>query len=471
MYSYKSSRNVGAGSIFFIVLFILVLIGSGYLFYSDKGKFWDFLPIICIASVVINLILLIFYFIRRSGSGYIFLLFFLIFLAGIILSSFFGPFALYNSGMDNFDNKKYREAAVNFKNILDEYPNSKYADDSLKKIAQSFYLNGDYKEAVFYYEEAIDKKIIDDKSLEVKKIFADCFLKMAERNYDTNDYTGAADNYLKCVEYLMDITLNYPDTNEAFIAKYKIPEYLFEAASNFSRGKEWEKSQEILQNIIDNYPESEYWSKSNELLFNILIGSANELKNDKKYKEAVFEFLNVFNLQEDIKNSKKYEINYQKEIIFSNIPPYILIQVANEEYSKNDYETALFIYDYILKEFPENEASILVNVVNCKIKITVASTYESITATKPTGIFSKSGLSKITFENKTAYNLTLFIGGPDYNIIRLEKETKLEVELKSGTYKIVAELQGSGVNPFYGEITYEDGKKYREIYKLEEEKE
>ena len=199
MYSYKSTKGVSAGSTFFIVLFIIILIGSGYFFYTDKGRFWDFLPIICISSAAINLILLIFYFVRRSGSGYIFLLFFLIFLAGIILSSFFGPFALYNSAMDNFENKKYREAIANFKTITEEYQTSKYADDSLKNIAKAFYLNGDYTDAVFYYKKAIENKIIDGSSLEMKNIFADCFLKMAEKNHDLRDYANAADYYLKYI--------------------------------------------------------------------------------------------------------------------------------------------------------------------------------------------------------------------------------------------------------------------------------
>ena len=93
---YSSRKSVSGGSIVFTVLFFLVFIGAGYLFFIDKGKFWDYLPFICIPSLVITLILLIFYFIKRNSSGYIFTIFFLIFLSGMILSSIFGPFALIN---------------------------------------------------------------------------------------------------------------------------------------------------------------------------------------------------------------------------------------------------------------------------------------------------------------------------------------------------------------------------------------
>jgi len=471
MYLYKSSRSIGAGAIFFIVLFILVLIGSGYLFYTDKGRFWDFIPIISISLAVISLILLIFYFVRRSGAGYIFLLFFLIFLAGLILSSFFGTFALYNSAIDDLENKKYTEAIENFKIIIDEYPSSKYANDSLKNLAKSFYLNGDYEEAVLYYEEAVKKKIIDDKSLEVKKIFADCFLKIAEKKHGLKDYADAADNYLIHVDYLEDIISNFPDTNEAFIAKYKIPEYLFNAATDFSKAKKWIKSRELLQNIIDNYPESEYFNKSNESLFYIYSSSAIELKNNKNYKQAIIEFLNVMDLQQNVIDSKTYAINYQKEIIFRNIPPHILIQAANEEYRKNNYLKALFVYEYILKEFPENQAEILANFISSKINILKAADYETVIVTGPIGSFKKAGTSKILFENKTDYTLTIYIGGPDYTIIELEKGKKFEIELNSGTYKIAAELEDIEFNPFYGEITYEEGSRYSQIFKLEEKEE
>ncbi|MGZ5491207.1 MAG: hypothetical protein ACXWE6_10735, partial [Nitrososphaeraceae archaeon] len=67
MYSYRSRRSIGAGSIFFIVLFILVIIGGGYLFFLDKGRFWDILPLICIPAAVISLILIIVYLVRKNA--------------------------------------------------------------------------------------------------------------------------------------------------------------------------------------------------------------------------------------------------------------------------------------------------------------------------------------------------------------------------------------------------------------------
>ena len=141
---YANKRSASGGSIIFIVLFFLVFISSGYLFFVDKGKFWDYLPFICIPSLVITLILLIFYFVKRNSSGFIFTIFFLIFLSGIILSSIFGPFALISSANENYSNKQYSEAAINYKKILDTYPNSRYAREALINISGSYYRNGNY---------------------------------------------------------------------------------------------------------------------------------------------------------------------------------------------------------------------------------------------------------------------------------------------------------------------------------------
>ncbi len=306
MYTYKSRKKVGAGSIFFIVLFIIVFIGIGYLFFIDKGRFWDILPIVCIPSAVITLILIIFYFVKRSTSGYVFLLFFIIFLAGIILSSFFGPFALYHSAQDSFENKKYSEAITNYKTIVVSYPNSRYSDDSLKNLAYSYYLNQDYENTIIYFKKAIENKILNEQDLEIEKIFADSYIKIAEDNFEKQKYEISGENYLNAVEHLDKIKQQFPDTNDAFIATYKIPEYLYKAATCFNNLKNWEKTEQILNNIITNYNESDFSQKAKELLFNTYISKSSQLKDNKDYEESIAEFLKIFDLDEETQNLNVY---------------------------------------------------------------------------------------------------------------------------------------------------------------------
>jgi len=276
MYTYRSRRAASAGAIFFIVFFILVLIGTGWLFYLDRGRFWDFLIYICIPSMVINLILLIFYFIKRSGSGFIFILFFLVFLAGIVLSSLFGPYRLYRDAMESMENKQYAISINNFETILDKYPSSKYAGDSAKNIAYASFLNGNYENAINYFNRAIKDEIINGEDFEVKKIFAESYSKIGESYYSQKDHKKAADNYLNAVLYYSELEKKFLDTNEAFISKYKIPEFLFKASKSLSEIEMWDKAVENLTVIISSYPESEYFliyncSDSQPGIFSLLI--------------------------------------------------------------------------------------------------------------------------------------------------------------------------------------------------------
>ena len=468
MYIYKSRKNVGAGSIFFIVLFIIVFIGLGYLFFIDKGRFWDIFPIVCIPSTVITLILIIFYFVKRSTSGYVFLLFFIIFLAGIILSSFFGPFALYHSAQDYFENKKYSEAITDYKTIIVNYPNSRYSDDSLKNLAYSYYLNQDYENTIIYFKKAVENKILNEQDLEIKKIFADSYIKIAENNFEKQKYEISGENYLSAIEHLDKIKQQFPDTNDAFISAYKIPEYLYKAAICFNNIKNWEKTEQILNNIITNYGESDFSQKAKELLFNTYISKSSQLKDDKDYKESISEFLKIFDLDEKIQSSNMSLLSYYEKSFFFDIPSYIIKNSADKLYNTGEYKKALFLYNIIVENYPDLEPGLVPLIAGCKIKIVAGSNHEIITPTDPTGKFNSKENSKIIFDNKTPFKLDIYIGGPDYKIIKLEKESKTEIEIKSGTYEVAVEFENTDKAPFYGKITYLAGKKYREEYKIME---
>ena len=82
------------------------------------------------------------------------------------------------------------------------------------------------------------------------------------------------------------------------------------------------------------------------------------------------------------------------------------------------------------------------------------------------GSFAKNGNAKITLDNRTEFSLTVYIGGKENRIARLEKKTKTEVELIAGDYKVFVEIQNPDNSLLYGETTFEDGKKYRDVYTL-----
>jgi len=469
MYSYRNRKNIGAGSIFFIVLFILIVIGGGYLFFLDKGRFWDILPIICIPTAVISLILIIVYLVRKNVSGYVFIIFFIIFLSGIVLSSLFGPFALYRSAKDNYDNKIYNDSIKEFKSIVENYPNSRYANDSLKSLAYSYYLNNDFENSIFYFKKAIDENVVSNKDLEIKKIFIDSFIRIADRSFEQKEYDNAGKNYLEAVAYYIEIKQNFPDSNDAFIAEYKIPEYLYKAASSFNYAEDYIKALELSEDITVNYAESDYYEKTIELTINSRFRKAISLKEEKDYKNAIVEFLKILDLKKETQDKYDYIINYQIKTIFSDIPVYTINETANEYYKQSNYQKALFLYDILIGKSPDMETSLIPAIVKCKINLTKNAEYEQLTPVEPIGYFSKKEYSKITIENLTVFKISIYFSGSQYNIIRLDKEEKIEIELKSGDYEIVVEFEAESKLPLYGKNTYTENKRYKEVFKPEEE--
>ncbi|MCL4418427.1 MAG: outer membrane protein assembly factor BamD [Actinobacteria bacterium] len=470
MYSYRSRRSIGAGSIFFIVLFILVVIGGGYLFFLDKGRFWDILPIICIPAAVISLILIIVYLVRKNVSGYIFIMFFIIFLSGIVLSSLFGPFALNRSAKDNFDNKLYNASIKEFKEIVENYPNSRYADDSLKGLAYSYYFNSNFEDSIFYFKKAIDENIISNSDLEVKKIFVDSFIKVADKYFEQKEYGEAGKNYLDAVVYYKEIKQNFPDSNDAFIAEYKIPEYLYKAALSLNYAKDYTKALEFSDEIAANYPEGDYYERATELIINSRIQGAMSLKEERDNKNAIVEFLKILDLKKETQDKYGYTINYQTKTFFQDIPVYIINETANELYSQSSYEKALFLYDILIGVSPDLEADLISAIVTCKINLIKKADFEQLVPSEPSGFFSKEGYSKITIENKMGFGISIYFGGSQYNIVRLAKDEKTEIELQSGDYEIVVEFEPENRLPLYGKNTYAEKKKYREVFKPAEEK-
>lgn len=464
MYTYRRKYRIGPGSIFFMIVFILITIGMGYLFYMNIGYFWDMLPFVCIPVIIISLILTIFNFTRRTRGSSFFVVFFILFLTGLILSNFFGPSALKNKAEKSFDNKDYSQSINYYNTLLNNYPNSKLADDALEKISYAYYSNGNYMEAIDSFKKAIDSEIFGDDNLKIKNILEKCYTKLALDYHKNEKYSQSAESYLNAVEVLEDIKSNFPDTNEAFIAIYKIPEYLYNTALNFNKTKNWEKSIEALENIINNYNDSEYFYKASYLLSNNYINKAIELVNNFNYVEGVEEFLKILDME--VQNNNYNNISdYEKRGVFYNIPPDTLKSIARDKYNSGSYKKASFLYEIIVEYNPELEEEINPLLIDSKLKLIASSTCNSLSPAVPERKFWGPEKSILIIENNTEFDLTVYLKGPEYKIIIVEKNsTSDEIEISAGTYEAASELSNPDILPYYGEVTYEEGQKYRVKY-------
>ena len=129
----------------------------------------------------------------------------------------------------------------------------------------------------------------------------------------------------------------------------------------------------------------------------------------------------------------------------------------------------MIVYDYLLANYPENEFMITDNLVNIKIKTISEKPYTAIPEFAAAGAFAKTGNSKVTFDNRTEFKITIYVSGPQNWIVRLENKAKAEIEIPAGEYKLVVGVQNPENSLFYGKASFEDGKKYKDIYILKAE--
>jgi len=462
MYTYRKKYRLDPGSIFFIVLFILTIIGMGYLIYTDKGKFWDLLPFVSIPAIVISLVLIIFNFIRRTRGSTYFIFFFILFLTGLILSNIFGPTALTYKAEKSLANKNYEGSIDYYKTLLDNYPNSKLSASALENISFAYYSNKDYLEAIDSYKNAIDSEIFTSGDLKIKNILVECHTKLAQDYSEKKEYGKSAESYLNAVEILEEIKINFPATNDAFIAIYKIPEYLYNAALNFNRDQNWDKSIEALDYLISDYNDSDYFDKAGYLFYEVCIKKSTDLVENHEYIEGVETFLNILNF-----DGISYEYNisaYEKKRVFSNIPPYILEDIALDNYNSGNYRKSLFLYEIIAGYNPQLEEEVNPLLIDSKINLVSSSDYNPLELPDPERKFWGPGKSILIIENNTEFAITIYLKGPEYKIIRVEQNSTIEIEISAGTYEAVSESSNPDILPDYGNLTYEEGQRYRDEY-------
>ncbi len=465
MYTYRRKYKLDPGSIFFMVLFMLIIIGMSYLLYIDKGKFWDLLPFVSIPVIIISLILIIFNSIRRTKGSAFFILFFILSVVGLILSNIFGPSALNYKAEKSLDNKNYSQSINYYNTLLNNYPNSQLADNALENISSAYYSNNNYMEAIDSFERAIESGIFSKDNLEIKEIIGQCHIKLAQEHYKNKEYGQSAESYLNAVEVLEEIKSGFPDTDEAFIAVYKIPEYLYNAALNFKRTEDWDKLIEVLENLTNNYNDSDYFNDATYLLSEAYNKKAAELIESRNYTEGVEEFLKILDLDNTNYNYKNIS-DYDKEKIFSDIPPGILRNIADDNYNSRNYIKSLLLYEIIVEYNPQLEEEVYPLLIDSKLNLVASSAYLSFEPPILERRFWGPGKSILIIENNTEFDLTAYLKGPEYKIIKVEKNSTIEIEISSGTYEAVSELNNLNILPYYGNITYEEGQRYRQEYTI-----
>jgi tetratricopeptide (TPR) repeat protein len=466
MYTYKR-RRFGPGSIFFIVVFSLTAIGMGCLAYLNRGKFWDILPYVCIPVIILSIILIIFNLIRRNRGNFFFILFFLTSLTILILSYIFGPSVLNTKAQDSYESGDYDRSIDHYNTLLKNYSGSRLAVDAMGKLPYSYYANADYDQAITSFEEAIDSGVLNGSDLGVKKIFEDCYYMLALENYNSENYSKAGENYLNAVRVLKEINEEFANTNEAFIALFKIPEYLYYSALSFNKTGDLENSISSLEEILENYNNSEYFNPAGTLLFNLYIDKAIELAGNLDYAEGIEEYLKILDLEVEGKFYHNIPAS-RKRKVFSKIPINTLKDTASNKYSSGYYKKAAFLYELIIEYHPESEEELDPLLVDSKIKSIGSSDHSTFKISAPERKLWGQEKSILIIENNTSFDLIVYLKGPESIKIKAGKNSSVETGFTAGMYEVASESDDHDILPSYGIVTYEEGQRYREEYPIPE---
>jgi hypothetical protein len=265
------------------------------------------------------------------------------------------------------------------------------------------------------------------------------------------------------VDVLEEIKTNFPATNDAFIAIYKTPEYLYNAAQNFNRAQNWDKSIEALDYLISDYNDSEYFDEAHYLLKEVCIKKAAELIESNDYIEGVETFLNILDF-----DGIRYDFNdirdYEKRRIFLNIPPDILEDIARDNYNSRNYKKSLFLCEIIAVYNPQLEEEIKLLLIDSKINLVSSSAYDLFESPVPERRLWDPEKSMLIIENNTEFTITIYLKGPEYKRQRVEQNSTVEIEISAGTYEAVSESSNPDSLPDYGNVTFEEGQRYRVEY-------
>ncbi|MCL4378844.1 MAG: tetratricopeptide repeat protein [Actinobacteria bacterium] len=465
MYEYRRRNKLGAGSILLILIFILVIAALAVLYFVNKGKFWDILPIASIVIIVLSLIFAIFNMARKADGGFIFIILFLIFLAGLVLSNLFGPFALNKNAQEASDKGDYKSAIKNYEEIIKNYSTSRYYNEALKNVVSDYNNAGDFENTIKYLNLCIEKKIIDTESLEVKKIFSNSYSKLAEKAYGRQDYNAAALNYIMTINILKDILANFPDSDEAFISNYKIPEYLYKAADSYKKAGNFSQGIEILKQLLKDYPESTQVKEGGDLIFGSYMEEVLNLIDNSKYSEALDEYLSAAELA--LKNNPEIQIDMYNSQVFSKIPEETLLEYAAGICKEGNYAGALQIFTYMFSAYPELSENINPYYATCKVKILSKSSYEVLPEIKLVSNIKNQGNFVLTVYNRTEKELILYFNSTAGSLFKLKAGSRLDITLSAGNFEIAGEFAETISPVYYGNFNFEENKRYSQVFIME----
>ncbi|MFH2012157.1 MAG: outer membrane protein assembly factor BamD [Pseudomonadota bacterium] len=214
----------------------------------------------------------------------------------------------FNQAFFYYEDGKYKKAREAFEELRDNYPLSKYAIVAELRIADSYYQNKEYGEAILHYEDfrklhptspvtpyviyqtgmSYFKQILSiDRDQTVTENAIKQFEYLVSR-YPSTDYASSARKNIKiCKEKLAQHEFYVGhlyfkrEKYEAALSRFNgilenfpksgiIDEVYFYIGESYLSLKEKEKAKTAFNHLVENFPKSEYYNKAQKLLTELM---------------------------------------------------------------------------------------------------------------------------------------------------------------------------------------------------------
>jgi tetratricopeptide (TPR) repeat protein len=468
MYEYNRRRKIGPFTILFLFLFSASAVGLFVVSYLDRGRFWDMLPYFSIPIIFLSLVFGIYNLVRRCNAGFVFIIFFIGFTIGLVLSSVFGPFALYREAVTRLEEEDYAGAISRLDSILASYPSSRYAEEALEEISYAYYDNNQFSRARESFEAAMDKGIIDRQQLEVMDMRQDIHYRMALEQEEDGKHLEAANSYLESIEILKQIKSGFPDTNEAFIALYKIPRYIFDASESFDRHGDILSRIRLLEEIIADHQESDYYQSAQKAVYDAYLDMALASGSAYDHKDALEWFLRF--LKADPEPELDRVTEYKIDRIFEAAPAQAVRESGDTAFMRSDFRTAVFMYEKLIEHNPDMADLVLENLVASKISLAREKPYSGLFDPVAGKYVNTPGSGMLVIINNSTEKLTAYIEGPESHMTPVPAGETAETALVPGEYTILVESEDPGQGPFLdSNIVFEEFRKYTRSFEVLDE--
>ncbi|MCL5072666.1 MAG: hypothetical protein M1308_17505, partial [Actinobacteria bacterium] len=189
------------------------------------------------------------------------------------------------------------------------------------------------------------------------------------------------------------------------------------------------------------------------------------LIENSRYKEALDEYLSALDLA-SAGGAQIQSQTYDSQI-FTKIPEEILLEYAINICKDGKHESALQIFTFLLKSYPDQTETINPYYAVCKIAIISKGNYETLPEIKESFKIKNQGNFILAVSNKTERELIIYFNSDKGSLFRLKAKAKLDIVLPMGSYDIAAEYSDNTAPVYYRQFKFEENKKYSQVFSVE----